>query len=127
MGDLLSYKKNYTGAEEQYQLSIKMAEQIGDYEQQVANKQSLGDLYFQMKKYPQAEKLLLPIYDSALVHGFYDEQFDIAGTLSALYAETGNYEKAFLFLQQLNVAKDTIDNRKQNEQFQGLSFGTDIP
>ena len=120
LGDLLSYKKNYTGAEEQYQLSIKMAEQIGDYEQQVANKQSLGDLYFQMKKYPQAEKLLLPIYDSALVHGFYDEQFDIAGTLSALYAETGNYEKAFLFLQQLNVAKDTIDNRKQNEQLQAL-------
>lgn len=120
LGDLLSYKKNYTGAEKEYLLSINLAEQIGDFEQQVANKQSLGDLYFQMKKYKQAEQLLLPIYDSAVVHKFYDEQFDIAGTLSSLYAETGNYEKAFLFLKQLNAAKDTIDNRKQNEQLQAL-------
>ncbi len=120
LGSILSINKDYTEAEIEFKQAIGLAESIKDEQQGIANRQSLGELYYFQKQYILAESILVPIFDSAVVLNYYNEQVDIAETLSTMFAETGKYDLAFKYLQKYNVANDTLSKRKQNETLMAL-------
>lgn len=115
-GGILVLKNDLAAAEKEYLAAVELAVSIGDLEQQIFNKQALGDIYFKRKQFKQASDLLMPIMDSAIVYEFYDEQLNIASTLSDLFAEQQNYGEAYKYLKLYNIAKDTINERKQNDK-----------
>jgi len=120
LGTILSIIKSYSEAKLEFKKAINLAESIQDDQQTIANKQSMGEVYYLQKQYTLAESILLPIFDSAVALNFYNEQVEIAETLSAMFAETGQYDLAFKYLQKYNIANDTISKRKQNEALLAL-------
>jgi len=120
LGKVLSINKSYTEAESEFKQAIGLAESIQDEQQVIANLQSLAEIYYLQKQYTLAESILLPIFDSAVVSNFYNEQVEIAETLSTMFAETGKYDLAFKYLQKYNIANDTLSKRKQNDALMAL-------
>lgn len=115
LGTILKLKNQLDQAEKALESAVFYAEQIEDVQGVIANKQSLAEIYFLQKKYSLAESMLKPIFKIAVDNGFYKEQQEIASTISEVYAATGDYELAYEYLIKYNIAKDTFEQRKQNE------------
>lgn len=115
LGAILQLQNDLIGAERSFTNAVKLALTIGDTEQEVFNKHSQAEILFLRKQFDQAESLLLEILEVARRNGYYEELSYITETLSLLYSAKGNFDMAYLYLQEYNVARDTLDARKSNE------------
>lgn len=115
LGSLYQLENKLTPAEKEFSSAVKLSVEIGDVEQEVFNKHSLAEVYFLKKQFDAAEPMLLEILEVAQQHQYYEEISAITETLSLLYSAKGNFDKAYMYLQESTVANDTLEARKSNE------------
>lgn len=115
LGAILQLQDDLPGAERAFNAAVELAMAIGDTEQEVFNKHSQAEILFLRKQFDRSEALLLEIREVAIKNNYYEELSYIAETLSLLYSAKGNFDKAYVYLQEYNIARDTLDARRSNE------------
>lgn len=120
LGAILQLQEDLPGAERAFNAAVELAIAIGDTEQEVFNKHSQAEILFLRKQFDRSEALLLEIREVARKNNYYEELSYIAETLSLLYSAKGNFDKAYVFLQEYNIARDTLDARRSNEALMQL-------
>lgn len=115
LGSLYQSEHKLEQAEQAYNAAVDLSVELGDVEQEVFNKHSIAEIYLLRKQFDKAETLLLDIIEVARSREYYEEISNITETLSLLYSAKGNFDKAYLYLQEYNVANDTLEARKSNE------------
>jgi tetratricopeptide (TPR) repeat protein len=96
--------------------ALKISKDIGDKAGIAINTESIGEIYIKQKKYKDAEKYILEaLYLSDTIHllkASMESQLD----LSELFAQTGQWQKAYDAYRQYVQAKDSLatkDNSKE--------------
>lgn len=115
LGAIKQLRNDLQGAEKEFDAAVALAMAIGDIEQEVFNKHSQAEVYFLRKQFDRSETLLLEILEVAKKNAYYEELSYITETLSLLYSAKGNFDKAYAFLQEYNIARDTLDARRSND------------
>lgn len=113
MGDSFYMKEMFEESLGQYILAYELFKRLGNqadvaYEGLVIGKAQRG-----LKKFGEAETFLkeaLSISDSL---DFLNYQFDAASELANLYKETGEWEKAYNYLNLAGMMKDSLEQQKQ--------------
>jgi signal transduction histidine kinase len=98
-----------------YQKCHENAKQIGSRWNMTEPLMQIGYVYLQQKKYSEAEhfvKLGLEIAETDSVRVFMKEGY---GTLSDIYAATGNYKEAFELLGKYNDIKDDLQSEERKK------------
>jgi signal transduction histidine kinase len=73
----------------------------------------IGKAQIALKKYNEAEFFLTQAFSISDSLGFLNYQFDAASELANLYRETGQWQKAFDYLNRAGVMQDILDQQKQ--------------
>lgn len=98
-----------------FQKSYENGKQIGSRWNMAEPLMQIGYIYLQQKNYGQAEKYVkmgLEIAEADSIQVFMKEGY---GTLSDIYAATGNYPQAYDLLQKYNELKDTLQNEDRKK------------
>jgi signal transduction histidine kinase len=98
-----------------FQKSFENAKQISSRWNMTEPLMQIGYIYLQQNDYTQAEKYLkmgLEIAEADSIKVFMKEGY---GTLSDIYAATGNYRQAFDLLQKYNELKDTLQSEDRKK------------
>ncbi len=105
----------YDSAVFYYQKCYELAKEISSRWNMTEPLMQIGYVYFQQKKYNEAEKYLkmgLQIAEEDSIRYFMKEGY---GTLSDVYAARGKYEDAYNLLGQYNEIKDTLLNEERKK------------
>lgn len=107
--------QQYDSAVVYYQKSHDNAAQTGSRWNMTEPLMQIGYVYLQQKDYGQAEKYVkmgLEIAEQDSIQVFMKEGY---GTLSDIYAATGNFPQAYESLQKYNVLKDTLQSEERKK------------
>ncbi len=116
MAETYFSKKAFEPALQHYTLAYRIFEKLDNKGDLSYESFSVGKTYLQLKKYTDAEKFLLTSYainDSLQIATF---QVDAASELATLYKETGDFKKAYFYLQEAAQLKDSINFTEQKEK-----------
>ena len=105
----------YDSAVFYFQKSYENGKQISSRWNMTEPLMQIGYIYLQQKNFIQAEKYVkmgLEIAEADSIKVFMKEGY---GTLSDIYAATGNYSQAYDFLQKYNELKDTLQNEDRKK------------
>ncbi len=81
---------------------------------------NISSTYIQLKKFKQAEELLLPAYEDALEKKHSYLVKEILALLVMLYAESGQYEKAYTFQKKYLDLKSELFTQELNQRIAGI-------
>lgn len=120
MGRIEISLKNYNEAEKYLKQNEKICKTLGNEQALQSNYLAMGNLYKALKKYDLAEKYF--IRAKTLFKENTDRQLsqDIAENLSNFYAETGDFSKAYIFLKEANVSRDSVFKTESEKLTQEL-------
>lgn len=74
---------------------------------------SVGKTLWKLNRIEQAEKYLVEAYTISDTLKMFNYQYDAANILAEMYQKTGNWQKAFHYLHNATMLKDTIDLANQ--------------
>lgn len=113
LGDTFYLKDMFEESLRQYILAYKLFERLGNKADMAYEGLVIGKAQIALKKYNEAEFFLNQAFSISDSLGFLNYQFDAASELANLYYETGQWQKAFDYLNRAGVMKDSLDQQKQ--------------
>jgi tetratricopeptide (TPR) repeat protein len=116
-GNILYANTNgYEKANEYFDKGLKIAEEVGDKNVIAAVFSGRGLVQLKLKKHKEAEQFLLKALAIDTVIGSMEGIKTENQTLSTLYSETGQFEKAFYHYKVFTRAKDSLFNEEKNKE-----------
>lgn len=92
------------------QKALAVFNELGSEDGKTANYRRLGTIYLAQKKYTLAVENALMAKQIACKGGFLAMEADATGDISEIYAATGHFDSAFLYLKQYVVLNDSLLN-----------------
>jgi len=108
IGSIYMEEHKYDSALVYLKKSIKASAATSDVLGMLTGEMNLGEAYLGMKRYDEADKLLTHAYSLAdTVHSL-DDKKNCSHLLSELYADKGDWQKAYKYFQTYIVTKDSL-------------------
>ncbi len=119
LGLIFKHKKRYDSALYYFNKSIDIRKNIGYKKGEIKVRANKGLTYIEMKKYPEAKKILLSALDFCKTHNMGETSKQIYSGLSRIYAANKQYRKAYRAYENYVKFKDSLNsvdiNNKINE------------
>jgi two-component sensor histidine kinase len=112
--------EDYPGALDNYKLGLKAAERINSKDTKLAILANISSTYVQMRKYDEAELLLLPAYQEALQINHRYLIKEILNLFVLLYSETKQYQKAYEFQKKYSDLKSELFSQELNKRIASI-------
>ena len=113
LGDTFYMKDMFEESLKQYIMAYELFEKLGNKADMAYEGLVIGKAQLALKRFNEAEVFLtrsLEISDSL---GVLNYQFDAASELANLYKESGQWQRAFDYLNRARIMKDSLDHQKQ--------------
>jgi len=120
IGDTFYMKEMFEESLRQYILAYELFKKLGNKADMAYEALVIGKAQISLQKFNEAEFFLTQAFNISDSLGFLNYQFDAASELANLYQETGQWQKAFDYLNMAGVMKDSLDQQKQLENMAGL-------
>jgi len=112
--------KLFKQAEENYKEALRLSIRLDDKSEQASIASNYGGFLVTHKRFPEAEKILLPALDMASTSKDEKTEQLILETLSSLYEAKGNMALAYVYLKRMYVLKDSIHAHLVNTEVLSL-------
>jgi len=100
---------------------------IYDYSVRLAHsKNLLGRVNLKLTHYPLAEKQIFESFDYAFMNNQYSTISSNYAVLALLYSETGDYKKAYEYLEKYRHLKDSIFSEEMRQKLDNIQRGYEI-
>lgn len=116
MGVVYKNLGEYENAINYYQRSLTIDKRLGNQHSLILSLQNIGEAFIKLKKYKEALFYLEGSLKLAKKHNTIDLKQNIYRSMSALFAETGNYKKAYHYHEEYTIVKDRILNKESNDK-----------
>jgi tetratricopeptide (TPR) repeat protein len=116
IGRVYAADSNYKQAMNNFNSVLKQSEKMGNQAEVAKYVYNIGQVYLDQKKYKDAEKYItksVKIADSIDYKNVADEGTE---RLSELYAQTGQWEKAYASYKKYTASKDSLMNEEKSKQ-----------
>lgn len=110
------YKRDYAKSIEELLLAKKYTELLGNPWEQVRVLANLSESYFLNNQFEYAQKTAQETLDQSRQLGAVDIEQRILGLLARVEENSKNYQKAYRYLSQSTVLKDTVYNQSSQRQ-----------
>lgn len=116
LGVVAMHEENYEAAFANFKIGIDAASRIQSQDTKLAILANIGNTFIKMKKYHDAEQMLLPAYKDAVAikHKYLIKE--ILALLVVLYSETEDYKKAFVYQKEYSDLKSDLFSEELNER-----------
>lgn len=113
LGDTFYMKEMFEESLRQYILAYDLFKKLGNKADMAYEALVIGKAQISLQKFNEAEFFLTQALNISDSLGFLNYQFDAASELANLYQETGQWQKAFDYLNMAGAMKDSLDQQKQ--------------
>lgn len=113
LGDTFYMKEMFEESLRQYILAYDLFKKLGNKADMAYEALVIGKAQISLQKFNEAEFFLTQAFYISDSLGFLNYQFDAASELANLYQETGQWQKAFDYLNMAGAMKDSLDQQKQ--------------
>ncbi|WP_373522534.1 histidine kinase [Aquiflexum sp.] len=120
LGDTFYMKQLFEESLSQYIMAYELFDKLGNKADMAYEALVIGKAQIALEKYKEAEYFLNQAFFISDTLDFLNYQFDAASELANLYKETGQWQKAFVYLNMAGIMKDSLDQQKQLENMIGL-------
>jgi serine phosphatase RsbU (regulator of sigma subunit) len=122
IGTVYHDQKNYQKALDYFFRALKIDEELGDKTGIATDLGNIGSLYTSIKKYDEAEKYLLQAVAISDTIFILKEKMQFENSLSELYSQTGNTQKAFEHFKKAMEVRDTLINQEKSRKIMNFEF-----
>ncbi len=116
LGLIFKHKKRYDSAMYYFNKSMDIWKKIGYKKGEIKVFANKGLTYIEMKKYPEAEKILLSVLGFCKAHNMGETIKQIYSGLSLIYAANGQYRKAYRAYENYVLVKDSLNSVYINDK-----------
>lgn len=108
--------KEFQAALDYFKIGLQAAHRIESKDTELAIIANMSSAYIQMKRFSEAEVLLLPAYNESkeIKHKYLNKEF--LALLTSLYAESHRYHKAYEFQKEYNDLKSELFSAELNQR-----------
>jgi len=126
MAEAYLKKSAYAKAGELYTTSLEMSQKLGDAEGLAFAQAGVGAVWLKQGNITGGRQYLVAALDMMQKMGIQEQALDIASRLAKSYELSGDYEKAYHFLQVENSISDSLKKEKAQEEVRQLIFNYDM-
>ncbi|MBN4051536.1 tetratricopeptide repeat protein [bacterium AH-315-M05] len=123
IGGVYSDQGIYPKALDYYFKALRMDEELGNKRGIAADLGNIGSIYTEQKNYSEAERYLLQAIELCDSIGALSFKMQFENSISILYEQTGQYQKAYEHYKAYSIAKDTLYNEEKSKEIGKLEAG----
>jgi tetratricopeptide (TPR) repeat protein len=126
IGNIYNRKNMYQNALIYYNKSRTLFTQLKNEEVLVQCLENLGFLYYQLRNFPEAKKLLLEAHEKAILKDMKSSVAAINLTLTDLFVSEGNFTEAEKYLKEGNTYSKLIENKKDIYDYKHTAYEMEL-
>jgi len=123
IGAIFERQGDCSKALEYYFKGLEICEEIGAKRSMIIQLGNIGTCFTQLLKYDEAERYLLQALELSDRIGLINQTMSMEESLSQLYRETGQYQKAYEHYKGYSIIKDSLFNEDKSKEVGRLEAG----